>query len=292
MTLIVGAHPQNLSLSILARRPQHVARLRDAGLSFFVYGAGSQTIPLMRAGVLHLAGTGATPPILAKAQGLATAVFGMSGPRPERGGLIVRAESGITSLHDLKGRGIGLMPISWHMQFLASELDAAGLAWNDVNAAEIIPATAKDAFIAGFLDAIVATDPLYAQIAGRVPTRVVAGVGAAFSNRSVYWGRQEILRDHPGAVRALAAALTLSDRATADDPAEAAALLAGLNGNSAAEWLPALTSRPWGVAPPDAGFLAEQQAHANLFAKFGLIPRMLDVTDTVDASFIPPGGPL
>ena len=107
MTLIVGAHPQNLSLSILARRTDLVARLRDAGLSFFVYGAGSQTIPLMRAGVLHLAGTGATPPILAKAEGLATAVFGMSGPRPENGGLLVREASGIRSLHDLKGRGIG-----------------------------------------------------------------------------------------------------------------------------------------------------------------------------------------
>jgi sulfonate transport system substrate-binding protein len=287
MTLIVGAHPQNLSLSILVRRKDLAARLRDAGLSFFVYAAGSQTIPLMRAGVLHLAGTGATPPILAKADGLATAVFGMSGPRPENGGLLVRAESGIRSLHDLKGRGIGLMPISWHMQFLATELDEAGLTWADVNAAEIIPATAKDAFLAGLLDAIVATDPLYSQIAKHVPVRLIARVGAAFSNRSVYWGRLGVLRDHPDAVHALLDALIESDRATADDPAEAAALLAGLNGNSAAEWLPALTSRPWGVEPPDAGFLAEQQSHADLFARFGLIPRTLDVSDTVDATHLP-----
>jgi ABC-type nitrate/sulfonate/bicarbonate transport system substrate-binding protein len=156
-----------------------------------------------------------------------------------------------------------------------------------VNAAEIIPATAKDAFIAGHLAAIVATDPLYSQIAKQVPVRVLARVGAAFSNRSVYWGRQEVLRDHPDAVRALLDALILSDHATQADPAEAAALLAGLNGNSAAAWLPALTGRPWGVEPPDAGFLAEQQAHADLFAKFGLIPRVLDVTDTIDASHLP-----
>jgi hypothetical protein len=32
----------------------------------------------------------------------------------------------------------------------------------------------------------------------------------------------------------------------------------------------------------DAGFLAEQQTQANIFAKFGLIPRTIDVTDTVD----------
>ncbi|MEP9379279.1 ABC transporter substrate-binding protein [Aquabacter sp. CN5-332] len=287
MTLIVGAHPQNLSLSILARRPDAVAALKEKGLAFFVYGAGSQTIPLLKAGVLHLAGTGATPPILAKAQGLPTAVFGMSGPRPERGGIIVREETGIQNLEDLKGRGIGLMPISWHTQFLAAELDGAGLAWSDVRAAEIIPATAKDAFVAGLLDAIVATDPLYSQIARRVPTRVLASPGAAFSNRSVYWGPTEILRDHPHAVRALLDALIASDEATLRNPHEAAALLDGLNGNSAEEWLLALTSRPWGVAPPDAGFRAEQQLHADIFARFGLIPEAIDVTDTVDASHFP-----
>src|SRR3981189_1146077 len=101
MTRVIGAHPQNLSLSILARRSNVASALREKGLTFFVYGAGSQTIPLLKAGVLHLAGTGATPPILAKAEGLATAVFGMSGARPERGGLLVREASGISSLHDL-----------------------------------------------------------------------------------------------------------------------------------------------------------------------------------------------
>ncbi|WP_342726456.1 ABC transporter substrate-binding protein [Bradyrhizobium sp. B097] len=282
MTLVVGAHPQNLSLSILARRPKSVAALREKGLTFFVYGAGSQTIPLLKAGVLHLAGTGATPPILAKAEGLATAVFGMSGPRPERGGLVVREASGIRSLSDLRGKGIGLMPISWHTQFLAAELDAAGLRWSDVCASEIIPVTAKDAFLEGLLDAIVATDPLYSQIAGKVTTRVLAAPGAAFSNRSVYWGLSEVLRDRPDAVSALLNALIESDRATANNPREAAALLAGLNGSSAEEWLPALMSRPWGVDAPDDGFLAEQQAHANIFAKFGLIPHAIDVTDTVD----------
>jgi ABC-type nitrate/sulfonate/bicarbonate transport system substrate-binding protein len=282
MTLVIGAHPQNLSLSILARRPEALAALRKRGLTFFAYGAGSQTIPLLKAGVLHLAGTGATPPILAKAEGLATAVFGMSGPRPERGGLLVREASGIRSLSDLKDKGIGLMPISWHTQFLAAELDAAGLRWNDVRAAEIIPATAKDAFLEGLLDAIVATDPLYSQIAGKVPTRVLAAPGAAFSNRSVYWGLSEVLRDRPDAVVALLNALIESDRATAENPREAAALLAGLNGNSADEWLPALTSRPWGVEAPDDGFLAEQQAHADIFAKFGLIPHAIEVADTVD----------
>ncbi|GGF58624.1 ABC transporter substrate-binding protein [Azorhizobium oxalatiphilum] len=284
MPLVIGAHPQNPSLSILARRRDAVGRLAEHALSFFTYGAGSQTIPLLKSGVIHLAGTGATPPILAKAEGLSTAVFGIGAPRHERGGLLVRAQSGINRLSDLKGRGIGLMPTSWHTQFLAAELAAAGLHWSDVRAAEIIPATAKDAFLAGLLDAIVATDPLYSDILAATPIRILALPGGAFSNRTVFWAPTDILRRHPEAVRLLLAELIASDAATAADPEGAAELLHGLNGHSAEQWLPALTARPWGVAAPDAAFLAEQQAHADIFARFGIIPRAVDVSDTVDAS--------
>ena len=260
--------------------------MREAGLEFFVYEAGSQTIPLLKAGVLHLAGTGATPPILAEAQGLPSAVFGISGSRHENGGLLVRADSDIHSLQDLRRRGIGLMPISWHTQFLAAELDAVGMSWREVNAAEIIPATARDAFIQGRLDAIVATDPLYSKIAARVPVRVLVSPGQAFSNRSVYWARRETLRDHPERVRLLLDALIESDRLTLENPQEAASLLGGLNGNSPEEWLPAITSRPWGVEAPHSEFAAEQQAHADIFAKFGLIPAQIDATPTVNPTFL------
>ena len=111
-------------------------------------------------------------------------------------------------------------------------------------------------------------------------------VGGAFSNRSVYWARRETLRDHPTAVRTLLEAIIESDRRTLENPQEAAALLDGLNGNSAKEWLPAITSRPWGVEAPDADFVAEQQAHADIFAKFGLIPKRIDATPTATTTFL------
>lgn len=286
MPIIIGAHPQNLSLSILARRMDYVKALRSQRLEFFVYSNGAQTIPLVKLGVLDLAGTGATPPILAKADGLAVAVFGMSGPRHENGGLLVRADANIKSLQDLKGRNIALMPISWHTQFLAAELHAAGIAWQDVNAVDLLPTTAKDAFEAGLLDAVVATDPLYSQIRNAVDVSVLARPGENFSNRSVYWARHDTLKKHPEAVEVLVKALQASDRETAADLAGAARLLDGLNGNTAGQWLSALQSRPWGVHAPDDAFLTEQQAHADIFTRFGLIHSALDMKDTVTNAFI------
>ena len=285
MTVIVGAHPQNLSLSILARRKTQAKALREAGIAFFIHGAGAQTLPLVRLGVIQLAGTGATPPILAGDLGLNVAVFGMSGPRHEHGGLVVHRDGPIQSLQDLIGKNIALMPTSWHQQFLAAELDQAGLDWRDVNAVELLPATAGDALAAGLLDAMVATDPLYSQLAAKIPLRVLARPGVNFSNRSVYWGTHEILRQRPDAVQALYQALIISDRATESDPAEAARLLDGVNGNSAEQWLPALKARPWGVTPPDDAFLAEQQTHADLLAKYGLLSGARNISDTITDRF-------
>lgn len=285
MSIIIGAHPQNLSLSILARRADYVSDLRRHGLEFFTYVNGAQSIPLVKLGVLDLVGTGATPPILAKADGLSVAVFGMSGPRHENGGLCVRSESGIRSLHDLKGRNIALMPISWHTQFLAAELHATGLGWSDVNAVDLLPATAKDAFEAGLLDAIVATDPLFAQIQAKVSISVLAKPGNAFSNRSVYWARHDTLQKHPDAVEALFDAIRKSDEETAADPSGAAKLLDGLNGVPTNQWLDVLKARPWGIDAPTQEFLDEQQAHADIFAQFGLIPSALDMRDTVTNRF-------
>jgi ABC-type nitrate/sulfonate/bicarbonate transport system substrate-binding protein len=161
-----------------------------------------------------------------------------------------------------------------------------GIAWREVNAAEIIPATARDAFVQNKLDAIVATDPLYSKIATRVPVRVLAAPGQAFSNRSVYWAHRKTLRDHPDIVRSLLDALIESDRLTLENPQEAASLPGWLNGNSPEEWLPAITSRPWGVEVPNSEFADEQQAHANIFAKFGLIPKRIDTTPTVNPTFL------
>ncbi len=285
MSLIIGAHPQNLSLSILSRRADYVSDLRRQGLEFFSYVNGAQSIPLVKLKVLDLVGTGATPPILAKADSLSVAVFGMSGPRHENGGLCVRSDSGIRSLHDLKGRNIALMPISWHTQFLAAELHAAGLSWSDVNAVDLLPATAKDAFEAGLLDAIVATDPLFAQIQAKVAISVLAKPGHAFSNRSVYWARHDTLQKHPEAVETLFDAIRRSDEETAADPSGAAKLLDGLNGVSTTQWLDVLQARPWGIAAPSREFLDEQQAHADIFAQFGLIPSALDMRDTVTHRF-------
>ena len=285
MTVIVGVHPQNPSLSILARRKTQAEALRDQGIDFFIHSAGAQTLPLVRLGVIQLAGTGATPPLLASDQGLDIAVFGMSGARKEKGGLVVHRDSPINSLQDLVGKNIALMPISWHQQFLAAELDYAGLHWHDVNAVELLPATAGDALVAGLLDAMVTTDPLYSTLASKIPLRVLASPGVHFSNRSVYWGTHEVLEQRPEVVKALYEALVISDKATEDDPFEAARLLDGVNGNSAEQWLPALQSRPWGITPPDDSFLSEQQLHADLFAKYGLLSGGRDISDTVTNRF-------
>ncbi len=138
MPLIVGAHPQNPSLSILARRREAVERCakRDCSSSFMARDR-KRSRSLRRAS----SRSQALVQRRRSSQGRGPFYSGLWhwASRPEVGGLIVRADSGIRRVADLKGHGIGLMPVSWHTQFLAAELAAAGLHWRDVRAAEIIP---------------------------------------------------------------------------------------------------------------------------------------------------------
>jgi hypothetical protein len=40
------------------------------------------------------------------------------------------------------------------------------------------------------------------------------------------------------------------------------------------------------VEAPHSEFAAEQQAHADIFAKFGLIPAPIDATPTINPTFL------
>ncbi|GAA2709705.1 hypothetical protein GCM10010429_24530 [Micromonospora olivasterospora] len=54
-------------------------------------------------------------------------------------------------------------------------------------------------------------------------------------------------------------------------------------GGTPASWRPALTGRHWGVHAVDEEFLAEQQYAADLFHRFGVIPRAVTVVAAVAA---------
>lgn len=279
MTLRIGAHPNNISLTLFAAR-QATTDNEDADV--FSYGSGTQTTPLLQVGAIHLGGTGATPPLHAQAAGMDVAVVAMTAPRGDRGGIVVRADAPIRTVSDLAGRGIATMPLSWHPQYLARVLTDAGLRWGSATIVELATPTAHDALIRGRIDAWVATGPDLERLRAACDVRVLAPVTEHFANRSVLWTRHRVLTEHAGAVAEALARIDASDRRAADDPAEAARILAERSpSHDAATWERLVRSRQWGLLTPDRRFVDEQKHDADLLAASGVLHRPVDVSATL-----------
>jgi len=287
MTITIGAHPNNLATWILSYREdlQEPLRRTAGDVSWARYADGRETAARLRDGGIQVGATGSTPPIVAQAAGDEIVYLGRSEPHPERGGVVVPASSAVGSIHDLAGGSIAFAVGSWQTHAYVELLDRFGLAKDQLRVIDIPAiASAADVLDSG-ADAWLIHDPLLAAVEAKVgPTRTLATVADLVPNRSVFWGRRDYAAEHPEVISALVDALNRVEEWAASNPEEAAELLTTSGrSDSKADWMDALRDRPWGVAPVDSGFLAEQQHAADLFARYDVISNEVDVTDAVVA---------
>jgi sulfonate transport system substrate-binding protein len=245
--LRLGAHPSNKSLHALSQRPEVLAE-SGVDVDLFAYNAGNQTVPLMHAGALDVTGTGATPPLLAMAEGLDVVMIAMSNRRDdEPGGVLVRADSPLREVAGLAGRSLAIMPTSWHPHYVAALLRAHGMSWGDLRVVELNTPTARDALLRGGADAWVATGPDAQALLDSGEVRVLATIAPHLSNRSVLWATRAAAETRGDEIAAVLRALAVTD---------------------------AGTGRSW--HPVDAEFVREQAEGAALLHAAGVLPALID----------------
>lgn len=282
--LHVGVHANNPSLVVLSQNGVLEQRLaaRGVGVDWVRIAAGARTVEYVGANLIQVGGTGLTPPLAAQAKGIPLVYIATSEARPV-GGIYVRSDSAVKSVADLAGKTISLGVGSWLQALLATALDRAGLTWNDIVPLDLTEPESRKALLAGDIDAWVSGGGLRGD-ADRI--RAIANTGDLVSNPSVFFARRDFAEAHPDVIGIVAGALDETDRWIATHPAEAAAILERAAGGplNAAEWQAHIAQRPWGIKAVDAHFLSDQQQAADLFYRFGLLPRQIDVHDATLAA--------
>jgi sulfonate transport system substrate-binding protein len=291
-TIRVGVHPSNPSLFALRRRGILEETLEPLGASveWTDYPSGLETVGLLKEDRIDVGGTGATPPLTLQAEGVGVVYIAASDPRPAHGKLVVRKDSEIDSVADLRGRKVALAQGSYQTILLAVALDQADLKFDDVERVDTATADAKSdsargrtLLEAGEVDAWIGGDPdlLAAERAGTV--RELVPTETVMSNRSVWFGSLAFAQQNPDLIDAFVAALQKVDAWIEKNPAEAGAFFAEHTPGElgAAEWEQALSRRPWGPRHIGEGFIAEQQRAADLLARQGIIAREIDIRDAV-----------
>jgi sulfonate transport system substrate-binding protein len=279
--LRIGVHANNPSLLVLSQNGLLEKRIsaRSGRVEWVKIAAGARTVEYVGANLIQIGGTGLTPPIAAQAKGVPIVTFAASEARAV-GGIYVRKDSPVKTVADLAGKTISLGVGSWLQALLATALDRAGLTWNDIVPLDLTEPESRQALLAGDIDAWVSGGGLRG---GADEIRAIANTGDLVTNPSVFFARRDFADDNPNIIADTASALHETDRWIAQHPADAAAILARVAGGplDAAEWEKHIAQRPWGIHQVDDRFIAEQQKAADLFFRFGLLPRKVDIRDAI-----------
>jgi sulfonate transport system substrate-binding protein len=261
--------------SALERRlaPQGVA------VKWVEFSSGPPLLEAVNAGSVDIGATGDTPPIFAQAAGAAI-VYVAGQPTTNGQGILVRAESGIHSLGDLRGRRIGFTKGSSAHNVTIVALEKAGLGYGDITPVYLTPPDAAAAFTHGSIDAWAIWDPYFA-IGQSHGGRILVEAGEIVKTNSFYLGNRLAVARAPRLFRDAIDALSETARwaeANRDKVARAMAEVTGVDLEVATV---AANRLSFAIGKVTEDIVATQQAVADRFYRLGLIPRPIAIRDAV-----------
>ena len=245
------------------------------------FASGPALLEALNAGAIDVGTTGETPPIFSQAAGV-DLVYVANEPASPRGeAILVPKTSAIKTVADLKGKKVALNKGSNVHYLLVRALEAAGLAYTDIQTVFLPPADARAAFEKGAVDAWVIWDPYLAAAEAATGGRTLATGEGLVPNHQFYLATGKYSAQNPQAVDAFVDSIAEVDKWAEKNPAAVAEVVSSLTGIPAPVLSVALQRQSYGVQPIDAKIIAEQQKIADAFLALGLIPKPLVIADAI-----------
>jgi len=278
--LRIGIKKGSFNLVVLKQRALLDKRLPGTRVTWAEFPAGPQLLEALAVGSVDVGATGDSPPVFAQAAGKDLLYVGAEPPKPDASAILVKPESPLKTLADLKGKRIALQKGSSSHYLLVQAVAKAGLQWSDITPVYLPPADARAAFERDSVDAWVIWDPYYAaaEIAGN--TRVLVTSRGLTGNNTFYLASRAFATQQGATLQILFDALSEADALTQSQRKETAQLFSDFSGLSLATVHRVLARRqPSPVGPITPQLLAEQQRVADAFHRLGLIPKPIRVAD-------------
>jgi len=220
-----------------------------------------------------------TVPVFAQAAGAQLTFVAQEAPSPAAQAILVRADSPLKTVADLKGKKIGFAKAAGSHYLLIAALAKAGLSFKDIEPAYLTPADGRAAFEKGAIDAWVVWDPFLAAAQKQSNARVLAdGTGIA-SYQRYYLASTRFAKARPDVLGVIYGELERAGKWVKASPKEAAAVLAPVWGIDAAIVEQANARRSYAVRPAVPEALGEQQRIADAFFAEKLLPKKIDALD-------------
>ena len=242
---------------------------------------GPPLLEAINVGGVDFGYVGDSPPIFAQAGGAKIRYVAAVKSEGNTQAIIVPQDSPIKTLADLKGKRIAFGKGSSAHNLLVAALEKAGLTWSDITPAPLVPADATAAFVKGSVDAWSIWDPYLALAELKEKARAIAFDKDVHKPNAFYIAASDFVEKYPSVIARLNAAFA-SEGQWADthheEVAKAQAEATGVDIEAIRRFVDRSNYR---VVPVDDDVIRSQQIVADRFARLGLIPKPVNVSDIV-----------
>jgi len=242
---------------------------------------GPPLLEAINVGSVDFGYVGDSPPIFAQAANARIRYVAAVKSEGNTQAIIVPKDSPIRTLADLKGKRVAFGKGSSAHNLLVAALEKAGLTWSDITPAPLAPADATAAFVKGSVDAWSIWDPYLALAELKQGARVIAFDKDVHKPNAFYIASTDFVEKYPAQVARLNAVFA-TEGVWADqhheDVAKAQAEATGVDIEAIRRFV---DRSNYHVVPIDDEVIKSQQAVADRFARLGLIPKSINVSEIV-----------
>ena len=221
----------------------------------------------------------AVPPF-ALAAGAKLTYFASESPSPQAQAIVVRQDSPITSVAQLKGQKVAFAKGAGAHYLVLAALAQAGLSIKDIEPVYLSPADGRAAFERGSVAAWVIWDPFLAVVQRQSGARILRDGTQLANYRRMYLAATSYAQRRPDVLKAIYAELQRAGDWMKKNPGPAAEWNAPLIGVDMQTVYEANQRRSYRVQAVDTEALAEQQRIADAFTQAQILPRSVRVGDS------------
>jgi sulfonate transport system substrate-binding protein len=252
----------------------------DVSVSWHEFSSGLPLLEALNVGAVDLSSdvADAVPPF-ALAAGARLACWATEAPSPQAQALVVRADSGLTRVAQLKGRKVGFAKGAGAHYLVLAALRRAGLTMRDIEPAYLSPADGRAAFEQGDIAAWAVWDPFLAAVQRQSGAKLLAESVGLSDYRRYYLAGAAYAQRRGDVLGVLYNELVRAGVWIKRNPEAAAQWHAPVIGLDAPTVAAANTRRSYQVQAVDADGLADLQRIADTFANEAVLPRKVHLAD-------------
>ena len=249
-------------------------------ITWLDFPSGPPMLEAMNAGSIDFGQVGDTPPIFAQAAN-AKIVYVAGQPITNGQGILVKPDSAIRALADLKGKRIGFTKGSSAHNVVVMALEKADLHYGDITPVYLSPPDGAAAFARDSIDAWAVWDPYFAIGEVRGGGRVLVNSSEIGKTNSFYIANRDFAARAPQLVSGIIDVLAKTADWAEAHRDQVGRVLAEVTGVDLDIQTIAARRSSFAIGKLTDDVVATQQAVADRFFRLGLIPRPVAVREAV-----------